>query len=261
MMVEHDYSCIYLVHRIRKLPSIISGSSVNRIYSSSALFNGAVGSHHLVSSTGPVTINSNIYSGGRVVLANSNTVNANISAANGSGAANTVQIGSNAQINGNMEVVGHTTVVSGTVNGTVNYLDGGSYTGPDPRGGAFEKIFLPPQLPTLPKPADMWGSGSRDVLAGGSIDTGVYRDMKLNGGQVLRFSRPGRYVFRSIGNSGNVNRFVFDFKERAGPFSVPPRNFNFIFIMHHGMICTQNVQYFWQAVTASKAGRIPEAVN
>lgn len=189
--------------------------------SSSALFNGAVGSHHLVSSTGPVTINSNIYSGGRVVLANSNTVNANISAANGSGAANTVQIGSNAQINGNMEVVGHTTVVSGTVNGTVNYLDGGSYTGPDPRGGAFEKIFLPPQLPTLPKPADMWGSGSRDVLAGGSIDTGVYRDMKLNGGQVLRFSRPGRYVFRSIGNSGNVNRFVFDFKENpSGVFLI-----------------------------------------
>ncbi len=81
--------------------------------SSSNLQGGSVGSFQLVKSTGNLTINANIYSGGKVDLANSNTISGKITAANayaGSGnilsAGSNINIGNNVDVNGNILISG-----------------------------------------------------------------------------------------------------------------------------------------------------------
>src|SRR5688572_3040113 len=65
---------------------------------------GSVGSYTLVKSTGNVTLNSNIYSGGTILLANSNVVTGKISAADSQSKAGTVlSVGSAAKISGNID--------------------------------------------------------------------------------------------------------------------------------------------------------------
>ncbi len=62
-------------------PPALPGCAV-QIGSASNIQGGSVGSYSLIKSTGNVTINSNIYSGGTIQLSNSNVVTGNISAAN-----------------------------------------------------------------------------------------------------------------------------------------------------------------------------------
>src|SRR6478735_12271102 len=73
---------------------VILGSSTN-------IQGGSIGSYFFVSSTGNSTINANIFSGGKIQLANSNVISGKITAANTSSLTGTIlSIGSSANIGG-----------------------------------------------------------------------------------------------------------------------------------------------------------------
>src|SRR6187399_2105368 len=62
---------------------VILGSSTN-------VQGGSIGSYFFISSTGNATINANIYSGGKIQLANSNVITGKITAANSSSLTGTI---------------------------------------------------------------------------------------------------------------------------------------------------------------------------
>ncbi len=182
--------------------------------SSSDIQGGSIGSYKLVKTTGSASLNANIYSGGTVVLANSNQVTGKITAANTFAATGTIlSVGSNANLGGNIDVNGKIVVSNGTVSGRVTHPVGTTYSGPVPGGG---NITGPPALPGLPQMPAITSFPAyaqvADINSTRSILPGIYKDIKLTGNKTLTFNGPGVYVFNKITNSGGTNTFKLDFK-------------------------------------------------
>ena len=100
---------------------LFGGQQSVQMSTSTSVSAGAVGSYKLVKSTGNSVFGGNIHSGGRIELANSNTVNGNITAANSDALPGTIlQVGSNAVLNGKIDVNGNIVIGGGTVVGPRN---------------------------------------------------------------------------------------------------------------------------------------------
>ena len=86
------------------------------IGSSNTINQGSIGSDVLVQSTGNAVITGNIYSQGRVILANGNQVGGRIGAANLDKDPGTIlNVGSSANLGGNIDVNGNIFIGGGTV--------------------------------------------------------------------------------------------------------------------------------------------------
>jgi hypothetical protein len=181
--------------------------------SSVTINGGSIGSNKLVKTTGGINLTGNIYSGGTVVLANSNKVTGRITAANTAGLGGTIlSVGSSAIIGGNIDVNGNIVVSGGTISGKVTHPDGTSYLGPVPGGGNIIGAPSLPTLPALPAITNFPAAGSTNISANMTIVPGAYGRMQLGGNKTITLAGPGVYVFKSIKNSGTSNNFVFDFK-------------------------------------------------
>ena len=112
---------------------IFGGSNSVKIGSSTNIQGGSIGSFKLVQSTGNIicgtnNLKTNIYSGGTVVLANSNAVSGKVTAANAFNAAGTIlSVGTSASLGGNIDVNGNIVIGGGTVSGIVTNPAGTSY--------------------------------------------------------------------------------------------------------------------------------------
>ena len=187
-----------------------------QIGSSTSIQGGSIGSFNLVKSTGTASVTGNIYSGGTVVLANSNTVNGKITAANTLNSTATILfVGSGALLGGNIDVKGKITVGGGTVSGRVTHPTGTTYTGPTPGGGNVTGTPTLPTLPQMPAITSFQAYGSTNVTSTQTLSPGTYCSMTLSGNKTVTFSGPGIYVFKSIKNTGSNNSFVFNFNNSA----------------------------------------------
>ena len=199
---------------------VVFGHSGVHIGTSSAIVNGTAGSNTIIQSSGTASFGGSIHSNGRVVLANSNSVTGNITAANvgNSGNLPAFQMGSNAFLSGTANVNGNVSIAGGTINGPVIYS--GSYSGPEPTNG---KVQGTPSLPTLPQLPDIanvqYGTG-QNITNSQTISPGTWGAINLTGNKTLTFNTPGVYIFSSIKNSGNFNRFVFNFPNADGQFKI-----------------------------------------
>jgi hypothetical protein len=190
---------------------VLFGTNSVELNTSTSVAGGSLGSNSLFRTIGNTTIAASIYSGGRVELSNSNTINGNISAQNTTAATGYIfQTGSNAAITGNLNIKGSVLLGGGFINGTVNYE--GSYVGSQPSAGAIAHTLTFPGLPVLPRVTNI-STGNIDISATQAISPGTYRDLALPGNKTLTFSGAGNYYFRSIRNYGNFNSFVLDFKD------------------------------------------------
>ena len=126
-------------------------------------------------------------------------------------ASNGFSLQGNLDVNGNISINKYN---NSTVNGKVTHPAGTSYYGPVPSGGevigtAFDTHTSCQCAVTNFKPA-----GKTNITKTQTITPGAYGPIKLNGNSTITFSGPGVYIFSSISNSGNVNKFVFDFQEQ-----------------------------------------------
>ena len=99
-----------------------NGTGTTLIGSSIVINGGAVGARKLVQTTGNVTFTAgtNIHSGDKIILTNSNVVGGKITAANSSLSTGTVlSVGSSTNISGNIDVNGNVVIGGGTVSGKV----------------------------------------------------------------------------------------------------------------------------------------------
>ncbi len=185
------------------------GFSVN-IGSSANITGGHIGSYNLINSTGNSVLNCDINSGGLINLANSTTVNGNITSQNQDNlTGNVLSMGSNAYVKNNIAVSGNISIVKGTVLGSVTHPQGTTYSGPVPVGGEYIQSPSLPTLPGLPPVINFKDTG-QNITMGQVIVPGNYGDLKLNGNQTITFSGPGDYYFKSIHNA-NSNNLIFDF--------------------------------------------------
>ena len=208
---------------------IFGGSNSVQFGSSANIQGGSIGSYKLVKSTGNATVNANIYSGGTVVLANSNTVTGKITAANSPTVTGTIlSVGSNANLGGNIDVNGKIVIGGGTVSGKVTYPSPPTnYSGPVPGGGKNEGGTLTlPGLPAMPVITTFPAAGSTNISTTQTITPGLngapglFGNVTLGGNKTLTFNGPGVYVFNQIVNKG-TNNFVFDFKNNNnGTFKI-----------------------------------------
>ncbi len=195
--------------------------------SSANIQGGSIGSFKMVKSTGGATINANIYSGGKIILANSNAVTGRITAANSPVVSGTIlSIGSSANLGGNIDVNGNIIVGGGTVSGIVTHPSGTTYSGP--AIGARNVTGIP-SLPGLPQMPPVTGFSPfpqlPDINSTRSITPGAYDDIKLSGNKTLTFSGTGIYTFDQINNTGGTNNFVFDFQNNTtGVFKIYVHN-------------------------------------
>lgn len=206
----------------------LSGASVpgapgcGVIYGSSyALQKGAIGSFSLVKATDNAVISGNIYSGGKVILANNNTVSGKITAANAAGLSGTIlQAGYNANLSGNIDVKGNIVVTGGIVTGKVTHPAGTTYTGPLPAGGNITGTPQLPILPALPEPVIFPAATSNSISNTQTISPGNYGTLKLGGNKTITFNGPGVYVFSSMSLT-NSNTFNFNFQNNTkGQFRI-----------------------------------------
>jgi hypothetical protein len=181
--------------------------------SSTNIQGGYIGSYKLIKTTGNSVLNTSLFSGGTVVLANSNSVTGKVTAANTTSASGTIfSAGSNATIGGNIDVKGNIVIGNnGTVSGKVTHPSGTTYSGPTP----LANIIGTPALPVLPAFPALTNFPAfpqmPDINTTQTITPGLYDDIKLTGNKTLTFSGTGVYVFDLIDNSG-TNNFIFDFK-------------------------------------------------
>jgi hypothetical protein len=195
---------------------VLFGKTGVQIGTSTNILSGKVGSNTLVTTTGTSSFAGDIISRGKVVLANSNTVNGTIYAANATNppaAGIVLQAGSNALLkalygNGDIAVAG------GAVGGPVFTTTG--YTGPTPTITPVRNNPVFPPAPTLPIFYNLpTVSNNTNIKNSGKIDPGSYNSLALTGGKTDTFSRPGVYIFNFIKNSGNTNNLVFNFNNSA----------------------------------------------
>lgn len=173
---------------------------------------GSIGSYGLIKSTGNLTANANIFSGGTIQLANGNKITGRITAANYPYESGTVLfIGSNTNIGGNIDVNGNIKIGRGTISGKVTHSPGTTYTGPFI--GSRNIIGAPalPVLPSMPAITSFPAAGTVNITTSQTIKPGSFGKIKLEGNKTLILSGTGVYVFKSIKNSGTTNNFVFDF--------------------------------------------------
>lgn len=193
---------------------VILGSSTN-------INGGNIGSYALVQTTGGASFSGNIYSGGKVILANGNSVTGRITAANSAALSGTIfQAGSSQILSGNIDVNGNIVVGSGTVTGIVTHPTGTTYTGPNI--GANNHVGTPslPTLPALLPVTTFPAAGSTNITNNQTITPGNYGAINLNNNKTLTFNGPGVYVFSAITLSSN-NNFVFNFQNLAtGTFQI-----------------------------------------
>src|SRR5688572_13280325 len=189
-----------------------------QIGTSGSVINGKIGSYHLIKTTGNAVLTSDIHSAGRIELANSNTVNGYITVGTSTATSNLLlQAGSNFSVSGNVYVNGSATVSGGILNGFLMHPPEATYTGPKPQN---DEISQKPGLPVLPNlpPVSQFPAAGLDKITNTTRvkpyedQNQVYGEMALNGSKTVTFIRPGTYVFKNIKNTGNANKFVFDFK-------------------------------------------------
>ncbi|MFC0775973.1 MBG domain-containing protein [Terrimonas alba] len=197
-----------------------------QIGSSITVNGGSVGSYSLVQTTGNATINSNIYSGGKVVLTNSNVVSGKIAAANSASLPGTIlSVGSSANITGNIDVNGNIVIGGGTVSGIVTHPPGTTYSGPSIGSRDVTGTPALPDLPSLPGitqfPEPEPNVVPQDITNTKTIEPGFYKNVTLGGNKTLTLEGVGTYVFSSFQLSGNSNKLVFNFKDAtSGNFKI-----------------------------------------
>jgi hypothetical protein len=191
---------------------VVYGKTAVQLGTSTVIQSGKVGTNGSITSTGTSSFAGDIVSFGKIQLANSNTVNGNIWAANTTSPVYTgtiLSVGSNANLTGTINVNGNIVVSGGTVSGPV--FTTGTYTGPTLANPAQNNPTFPP-VPVLPNFYSLSKvSGGATITGSGKINPGSYNSLALNGGRTDTFSRPGVYIFNSINNSGSTNNLVFDF--------------------------------------------------
>jgi len=200
---------------------VLYGKTGVQVGTSTNILSGKVGSNTLVSSTGTSSFAGDVISRGRVVLANSNTVDGNIYAENvGNPAASgtILQVGSNALLKASLFAKGNISVAGGSVQGPV--FTTGIFTGPTPAIVPIQNNPVFPFAPTLPIFYNLPAVNNNiNIKNSGTIDPGSYNSLALTGGKADTFSRPGVYIFNFIKNSGNTNNLVFNFNnDTTGTF-------------------------------------------
>ena len=200
-----------------------NGTGTTLIGSSITINGGSVGAKKLVQTTGNATINSNIYSGDKIIITNSNVINGRIAAANSSGSTGTIlSVGSSTYISGNIDVNGNIVIGGGTVSGTVTLPVGKSYTGPVPAG---DTVFGPPSLPVLPDmpaptPFPAMTTGLPGITNSQTVRAGSYGNVIYSGNKTLTLDSAGIYYFYGFQLTGNSNKLIFNFKNGPGVFYV-----------------------------------------
>lgn len=191
---------------------VLFGGSGVSISPYSKIDGGSIGSFSLIKAANSSTFNTNLYSGGNIAMADSNTIVGKIAAANSAGLKRgTILLTGSVNISGNIDVNGNIVIGSGTVAGKVTQPRGASYTGPVPSGGNVTGTPTLPALPSLPAAIKFPTVGATDITSGQVITPGAYGNIILRGKQTITLSGTGVYIFNSIQNSGGINNFVFDF--------------------------------------------------
>ena len=187
-----------------------------QIGSAANIQGGSIGSYGLVKSTGNLTTNANIFSGGTIQLANRNVVTGRIAAANVSSIKGTVlSIGSRANITGKIDVNGNIVVSGGTITGIVTHPPNTTYKGPFIGARNITGTPSLPILPAMPAITNFPAVGSANITITQTIKPGSFGTVALSGNKTLTLSGTGVYVFKSIKNFGRTNNFVFDFRNDA----------------------------------------------
>ncbi len=190
------------------------------IHNNSKILSGSVGSYYSINTTGAVNIFGDVHSGSTINLASYNIIKGNVTtAANGCDHnKNAFTAGNGFSLQGNLDVNSNISINkynNSAVNGKVTHPAGTSYYGPVPSGG---EVIGKPSIPTLPANAQITNfkpAGKTNITNTQTITPGAYGQIKLNGNSTITFSGAGVYIFSSISNSGDVNKFVFDFKNSS----------------------------------------------
>lgn len=194
-----------------------------QVGSGSKVISGSIGSCFPIKTTGIATLLSNLHSGSTIQLAPGNIVTGKISAANSGASTGTIfTAGNGLALTGNLDIKGSIKIGSGSsVTGVVTHPNNTQYSGPIPSGGEIKGNPALPVLPQLPAVTKFAAAGTTDVTSTKIISPGAYGKIKLTGNSTITFSGPGVYIFSSIANSGDQNKFVFDFKNSAdGVFQI-----------------------------------------
>ena len=212
---------------------VIWGNSSAQVGSSS-IQGGAIGSNTLVKSVGNMIAGTsanktNIYSGGTIVLANSNVVNGNITSglypfATQPPSGTIFSAGTSENFTGNIDVYGNILIGGGTVTGTVTNPISSTY-----KLGAVTKFgtgtpkvaILPQQLPVI---TDLSLIYSTPVviqkITSGTVVPGNYGDLSIGGNSTVTLSGPGTYVFKSITTTGPNSSIIFNFNSLPGNYLI-----------------------------------------
>ena len=201
----------------------IWGSSSAQIGSSS-IQGGAIGSNTLVKSVGNMIAGTganktNIYSGGTIVLANSNVVNGNMTSglyplASQPPLGTIFSAGTSENFTGNIDVYGNIVIGGGTVNGSVktptSYKLGNV---PQPSAiGTPTLAILPQQLPVITDFSLIYSTPVViQKITSGTVVPGNYGDLSIGGNSTVTLDGPGTYVFKSITATGPNSSIVFNF--------------------------------------------------
>ncbi|MDQ3278100.1 MAG: hypothetical protein M3Q06_07225, partial [Bacteroidota bacterium] len=193
---------------------VLFGANSTQIGTSTTVTGGRIGSNKLVQTIGNTNISAQINSANRVELANSNTINGNITAQNQLNASGTIfAVGSNFSFpsnKGEIHVGGNVVIGSGTIRGTLYMPQGATYSGP-----RVNRLPNPvfPTIPALPVVSNFVPVGTNDVTATGPVSPNqAYGNLTLNGSKTVTFTGTGVYTFNGIKISNSDNRFVFDFR-------------------------------------------------
>ncbi len=183
---------------------------------------GSVGSYKLIKSTGNISVNGNIYSGGTIDLATGNSITGKIAAINSASLNGTIlSVGTNANLGGNIDVNGNITVGGGIVSGRVTHPNNTTYSGPVPAGGNITGTPSLPGLPSMPTITNFPAYGTISITNTQTITPGAYKDVNLGGNTTLTLSGPGIYIFKSFKTSGPNAKIVFNFQNTsAGNFLI-----------------------------------------
>ena len=204
-----------------------NGTTGTTLIGSSITINGgSVGARRLVQTTGNVTVNSNIHSGDRIMLSNSNIIKGNITAAANFSTVTDIifSTGSSASITGNIDVNGRVSIGGGTVTGIVTVPPPlSNYSGPPPTAINITTAPQTPLLPTLTETAinlSLYPLNETPITGNFSQGPGNYGDINFNGNKTMTLNEPGVYVFNSIKMTGNSNKLVFNFNNKTGNFVI-----------------------------------------
>ncbi len=124
---------------------LFGGSGGVSISSNSNIKGGSVGSFNIIKADYSSILSTNLYSGGKVVIADSNIVSGRIASANSKGLRGTILLTGSITVSGNIDVNGNIVIGGGAVSGRVTHPIGTTYSGPVPGGG---DVLGAPNLPT-----------------------------------------------------------------------------------------------------------------